>query len=419
MEISDLLITTAQSDQQFSACLWDYNTLNVRKHYKNGGSVAPKCFELVGRDYFLASQLGKPLLHSWLLNNQDIVKNVRLILPEPANCLAVCPEKTYLAVGINCKVYIWHLPSGKLLSVQEKNFQPITCIKFSNDGNFLLIGGQDGLLINYCLNDLVTLSSNFSTQSEMGKVEPLYIKKDHSMAIKDLHVGIFGTKSRFSTVSVDKTCRIYNLLDGEILRNIVFEDCLTSVIFDSWFGALYVGTESGNIMECCLKEVSKTLTHHINEKSSITLSGHTSRIVCLALNTSETILASGSLDCFVYTWDVKLRQVLKLIKHNSPITNARFVISYENFFAETFKPEVIIQSLERTIDTSKELVVAKMQDEDIEDDEDDFKLSHAQNKKELIDENMKLRGVNKQLYEAAVLFAKKNFAVKDSKENEV
>lgn len=116
----------------------------------------------------------------------------RLILPEPASCLSVCPQSTYLAVGIGSKLFIWQLASGKLLSVQQKHFQPITSIKFSSDGDFILVGGQDGMLVVYLVGDIVSVVTNFMDQSTIGQAEPLYVKNDHSMPIRDIHIGKYS-----------------------------------------------------------------------------------------------------------------------------------------------------------------------------------------------------------------------------------
>ncbi|CAG9861120.1 unnamed protein product [Phyllotreta striolata] len=409
----DLLLTTAQSDQQFSCCLWDYKTLNIHKYYKNGGKVSPKCLELIGEDYILTSEIGKPLLHLWLLNSQAVAKNVRLVIPEPANCLAVCPQNIYLAVGIGCKLYMWHISSGKLLAVQQKNYQPVSVIKFSSDGDFLLVGGEDGMLLTYYLSDLLTVSSNYTSQSDLGKAEPMYVRKDHSMAIKDIHVGRFGRKSHFVTVSADRTCKIYNLLNGELECNLVFGNCLTSVIFDSSFGQLYVGMETGLIKQFVLKDPPRTLTHHVEDgKLSLEFVGHKSKIVCLALNAMETILASGSSDSFVYTWDVRKRQILKKIKHNSPITNVKFVMSYENFFAENIKPRYQIKSLQRSLEYSEDLMVSQLQTEDIETKDEEFVLSKKEKQKDMFEENCKLRTVNEELFNALVKIGTKTYLPK-------
>lgn len=77
MNWSEYLLTSSLTSQQFSVCLWDYNTLNVIKHYKTGGIIANKCLECLGQDYILAAEIGKPLLHVWPVNSQDVAKNVR------------------------------------------------------------------------------------------------------------------------------------------------------------------------------------------------------------------------------------------------------------------------------------------------------------------------------------------------------
>ncbi|KAG5893098.1 hypothetical protein JTB14_024299 [Gonioctena quinquepunctata] len=407
MDSNEFLLTSSDVAQQYSACLWDYKTLNVQKYYRNGGVISPKCLELVGQDYILSSEVGKPLLHLWPLNSQELAKNIRLILPEPATCLALCPHNIYLAVGINCKIYVWHISSGKLLSLQQKHYQPITCVKFSSDGDFLLIGGHDGILITYNLSELVTVSNNFLSQCDIGQVEPIYVKNDHSLPIRDIHVGQFGRKARFATVSSDMTCRMYSLLNGEPLLNLVFNDLLTNVIFDGPCWQLFVGTEDGNIRQFNLKNPPKTLSHHIDEKSSLTFSGHNKKIVCLALNISNTILASGSEDNFVFTWEIKSRQILKRIEHKGAITNVRFVKSYTNFSVENFKPQIILKSFERSADLSNDFSKSVIQTEDVEFSDDELSLAKENTRNDLMKENRTLRIINRQLYNAAVEISKR------------
>lgn len=104
-------------------------------------------------------------------------------------CLAVCPQNIFLAVGIGAKVFIWQLASGKLLCVQQKHYQSVTCIKFSSDSDYILVGGQDGMLVVYLISDIVSVVTNFMEQQDIGQAEPLYVKNDHSMPISDMHIG--------------------------------------------------------------------------------------------------------------------------------------------------------------------------------------------------------------------------------------
>nr|CAH7714119.1 unnamed protein product [Callosobruchus chinensis] len=407
MDNKDYLLTSSQYSQQFSASLWDYNTLNVLKLYRNGGTAASNCLELISDDFILTGELAKPLLHVWVLNSQEVSKNIRLILPEPAACLAVCPKQVYLAVGMTCKLYIWHISSGKLLSVQQKNYQPITCIKFSSDGEFVLVGGQDGMLVVYNLCDLLALSSNYLAQTDIGQVEPVYVKSDHSLPITDLHVGTFGKKSRFATVSNDQTCRLYNLLTGENLLTLVFDEPLFSVIFDACCWQLYVGGASGVVRAFNLQQPPRSVTHHVDKKISLTFEGHTKKVTCLALNSCNTVLATGSDDNFVFTWDIKSRQILKKIEHKAPVTNIKFVMAYENFFADVVKPRTVINTLGRNTDFGSDFKISQIQLEDIELSDDENSLENQKIRESMKKENTRLRVINKQLYNAALEIRKK------------
>jgi len=77
MDTQELLLTASQSSVQSSITLWDYNTKNTLKSYKNGGAVPENCLSVIDQDYILAAEANKPLLHVWPLNSQEIDKTIR------------------------------------------------------------------------------------------------------------------------------------------------------------------------------------------------------------------------------------------------------------------------------------------------------------------------------------------------------
>lgn len=404
MVVEDILLTSSQTAQQYSACLWDYNTKNVLKFYKNGGVVSPKALEVVGQSYILSSEATKPLLHVWPLNSQEIDKSIKLILPGPATCLAVCPRNTYLAVAIDTRLYIWLIASGKLLSVQQRHYQPITCLKFSSDSVYVVVSGEDGILVVYFLADLIAIHNNLFS----GQVEPKYTKNDHTMPIRDVHIGVFGRHSRVATCSVDQTGCLYNLSTGELLLRLVFTESLTSIVFDSPCWKLYIGTNKGLIKYYNLKNPARNLTHHAEKTIENEFMGHKEKIVALALNSKNTVLASGSQDNFVYTWDILSRQILQTIEHKAPITNLRFLPKYSNFFEQVLKPEIIFKPLQRSLNLdSEEWTVSNVQTEDIEFSDDETCVEKETSRKRLEEENIRLRIINSQLYRAALNISKK------------
>lgn len=179
------------------------------------------------------------------------------------------------------------------------------------------------------------------------------------------------------------------------------------MILDAPCWNIFVGNDLGNIKQFNLHNPPRTLSQHIDEKHSQTFIGHKKKIVCLALNAYNSILASGSEDHFVYTWEIRSRQILKKIEHKSPITNIKFVPDYTNFFVENFRPEIVLKTLQRSHDGSTDFVISRIQTEDIDLDESDWVHKILEESNELCQENRKLRAVNKQVYEAALVLREK------------
>lgn len=234
-----------------------------------------------------------------------------------------------------------------------------------------------------------------------------FLKCELRTKIIPYFLGHFGWKSRFATVSSDQTCRIYMINSGENLLTLVFNEGLTSVSLNPSSWHLFTGSDSGSIRQYYLKENHRSVSQHIDDKSSLSFIGHKKKIVCLALNASSTILASGSEDNFVFIWEIQSRQILKKIEHKSSLTNIKFIPDYKNFFVENFKPNVVLKNLQRSHDGSTDFIISKMQSEDIEFDEIDEMKKLLQNNEELMLENRKLRAMNKQVYEAALSIREK------------
>ena len=60
----EVALTTEASGDNFCVSLWDVNSRMQLKAYK-GGSSPPRCVCLLGKDYILASQVNKPIIHVW------------------------------------------------------------------------------------------------------------------------------------------------------------------------------------------------------------------------------------------------------------------------------------------------------------------------------------------------------------------
>ncbi|KAF2885081.1 hypothetical protein ILUMI_21084 [Ignelater luminosus] len=400
----EYILSTCNEALQTSVFLTDStpDSGNILKTYKNGGVAVNNTLQQIGDDFILIAEQKKPLLHMWPINNEQPTKNVKLILPEPASVLAVSPNNHYLAAGIVSKLYIWHLPSGRLLSVQQKHVLPITCIKFSENNGFLVTACQTGMLVTYRFGELISGNNSHLAQSEIGQVEPLYILKDHSAAIVGLHIGNFEIESRLVTISNDHTCRLYNLITGNCLLQIIHQEQLASVIFDTPCWNLFIGTNSGAIYQYNLQNPPRTMSVHadMEENCKLKFEGHERRITCLDLNITNEILVSGSDDYSVIVWNISSRQQLNKIVHRGAITNVKFLTNNKNLFVHNFIPKFKVQSLKRNIESQLwNCEISIVEEGDDRDEDCEFVFEEAEIGK-LQQHLYNTKVINKQLYSA-------------------
>lgn len=383
--VREVLLSSCSQSENCSLCIWDYASGNAIRTYKNGVILSPHSVTLLQNECFIATEQNKPLLHIWHLNGQQ---SVRLVLPQVANCTAVTANNCYLAAGIGKEVFVWHLSSGNLLAVEQRHFQPISCLNFSADDRFLLSGGHDGMLLVY---DFVSM-----IDKQVGVTEPLYSKTDHALPITDLHVSSFGFKSRFATVSGDRTCRLYDLVSGDALLILVCDEFLTCVNFNSPCWTIFVGCNSGKVMAFDLKSRPAGVEHHV--RNELTYSGHEKKVTCLSVNLDGRILASGGEDGRLFIWDVESRQILRCIEHKAPIFNVSFCLIDVGVFSRTCKRDISFKRLKRTV-SKDDFVVSVIQDDRIcLVDEHGMKLTNCEIEREL----NKAKIINNQLYNATL-----------------
>lgn len=397
----DLLLTSCQSGQQFTACLWDYKTGNALNLYKNGGSTSRNSIGRIKNDLIISIEQQKPLLRLWCINGKEQPQNFKMVLPEPASNLTVSPDNCYIALSFGTKLGIWQLNSGNLLYYNQKHFQPITCIKFCNESSFISTGGKDGMLVTYNFGNLIDLQNNYFPQSNTNLVEPLYCRTDHTSSITDIHVGNFESKSRLITVSDDKTAIIYNLTEGQPILRLVFNHILTAVICNNSFLNVFIGTSSGLIEMISTKDAPRSLVEHVSDDKVLQFIGHEKKINCLSLNMTNTILASGSDDSKLFLWDIASRTPLRTIEHKSGITNVIFTPRHVNMFNDSYKPQVVINTMQKTFnDSNLNTEISILQTEDIQfSDEEDFSMNVDIKLQEKCN-NLKL--INKQLYDKLI-----------------
>ncbi|XP_018782869.1 PREDICTED: WD repeat-containing protein 18 [Bactrocera latifrons] len=330
-ELVEVLFTSDSNESQASITAWDYRTGTNLMVYKSGGVIQPRAISLLDRHYILAANSTKPLLHVWPINSQQQVTSVRFVLPGRANSMALSPDMLYLVAAIQENIYIWHLPSGKMLNTISKHFQPINCIRFDEDSHFAS-AGQDGSVMLWNLTTVCARDDDSQT--------PVYTFTDHGLPVTDVHIGFGGIRAHMITVSLDRTCKIYDLLIGALLLNVVFAESLHSVITNTMETDVYVGTGDGNIYQFNTDAAAGNKELHVEKEHSNLFKGHKegTAVTCFALSFDGKTLVSGGQDEQVCIWDVASKQLIKRMQHKGPVTNVKLRLSNPDIFKPENKP---------------------------------------------------------------------------------
>ncbi|XP_055844475.1 WD repeat-containing protein 18 [Episyrphus balteatus] len=341
----EVLYTSDLSEQQWSCCAWDYKTATSLMVYKGGGSVNARCFCFVANNHIITANSAKPLFHVWPINNQEQISSVRFVAPGKANALAISPDGNYLVAGIQETLYIWQITSGRMLANLSKHYQPVTCIKFTDDGSHFVSAGLDGGVLVWNLAQVICNGDN--------NQEPLYAFNDHGLSVTDVHIGSGGMRSYLYSVSLDRTCKIYDLSSGILLLNVVFTESLSCVASNGLETSVHVGTTEGQIYEFHINSIPRTKEYHMTKENMNKYLGHKGTVSCIALSIDGETLVSGGEDAQVHLWHIPSKQLIRTLAHRGPISNVTLSLrKLSDFGPENTFLNMFTNNLKRMMDSA-------------------------------------------------------------------
>ncbi|XP_076761428.1 WD repeat-containing protein 18 [Xylocopa sonorina] len=350
----EVIITSDSNSEHWSAAVWDPRTGSVLSTYKNAAALENRTLQVLSDSYILGADVTKPRIHVWPLNNHSPVPNLRLTTPGKVTALACTPNGAYMVAAISEKLYIWQVCNGRLLGNLSQHYLPVHCLSFTKDGSIFASGAEDGLVFVWSLYRVLNDE----------RPTPLHCFSQHSLPVKDLQFGHAGARGRLCSVSLDRTCNIYEPCSGSLLLTLVFDVPLTAVCMNARESDLFVGCTDGDVYLFNLHEPPRGIEHHVqirtdgNPEGLMVFRGHKSTVTTLSMSIDCRYLLSGSTSGEVHVWDVASHQVLRTIEHKGPITAAFFAKQYENFRVTDLKPRLQLSNLQRTADdTGKESVV--------------------------------------------------------------
>jgi pre-rRNA-processing protein IPI3 len=125
--------------------------------YRGGGGPTAHTLSTINDEFLVTANLTKPILHVWPINSSEQLHSVKLVLPGRATALAISPDGNFCVAGVQENIYIWQISSGNMLAVLQKHYQPVTVIKFIDDGSHFVTAGQDGMVLVWNLAQVYTI----------------------------------------------------------------------------------------------------------------------------------------------------------------------------------------------------------------------------------------------------------------------
>lgn len=325
-----------------------------------------------GERLFTCSK-SKALLQVYLWGKES--PDQRIPVPEQLSCLTLCQQPTtstdfnrnssdknnlpafripwLLAAGSKTgKLYIWELSSGNLLCVKDAHYQPISVIKFSKCGTFLVTGGEDSRVAIWRTLDLISIYSKINNEDDnrLASVRPHATFTDHLLGVTDLILSETGILPdlRLYTVSKDSTLRCYDVLSKHLLTTFVLPTSIECITKDPSNRSLYVGLSNGLIRVVPLYQVNpltsilesiggcekiitldhdpnlvNTFVHHQQrpDTPASALTDAPVRVTNIAISFDGTNIISGDSVGRVLVSDIISKEVIQSFKEcNSPIS---------------------------------------------------------------------------------------------------
>jgi len=267
----EVLITSdTLQDSKTSLNLWNPFT-GTKLLSLRGPPAAPNSLVPIRDEGFAVVEHGKPFIHFWQVGH-PLQTSRRILCPGKPGPMAMTPDGNFLAVAIDEKINIWQPATGRIVTViNSAHYRPVTCLCFTDDGSFLISGGQDGMVLAW--NFLILVSGTSTT--------PTYSWSDHSLPVTGIHVGTGGRKATVFTVGEDRFLKIYSLMTGGLVLSVAFPLPLTSVSVDAAEMAVFLGAVDGAIYQMNVGAPPRSLEHHVSTDSGTdhVFRKHTDRFV--------------------------------------------------------------------------------------------------------------------------------------------
>lgn len=339
----ELVLASSPTDAGISC--WDLRSGSEHLRFRSCSSSPHGLISVAGR-FICSSQLreskastGSILYWSW---NKPQVE-VKSFPEEPIKPLVSNSEGTYLVGGgASGDIYLWEVATGKLLKKWNGHYRAVSCLLFSDDESLLISGSDDGYVRVWSL----LMIFDDMRQNEAKHLYE-YSFSEHTLRITDIVAGYGGCNAILVSASEDRTCKIWSLSIGKLLRSIVFPSIIDAVALDPGEDVFYAGGRDGKIYIAAVNaQVYSSSDYGLHIIGSF--SEHSKAVTCLAMSVDGSLLVSGAEDGMVRIWNTKSRNIIRVLRHaKGPVNNVLVIRQPLSFSLRTSLPSSVVSSRRR------------------------------------------------------------------------
>jgi pre-rRNA-processing protein IPI3 len=189
------------------------------------------------------------------------------------------------------------------------HYRAVTALRFSDDGAFLVSGGDDAAVRAWRLRDVLLGGS--SSNGGGSAVAAAHTWSDHTLPVTDVHIGTGGAWARVYTASADRTVRVCELATGVSLHCIALPADISALAVDLAEQVLFAGSGTGAIFRAPLQPQQQVQQHQ--QQHDAVLLAHTGPVHAVALSPDSGRVVSVSADATLKVWDAASAQCLRSV----------------------------------------------------------------------------------------------------------
>ena len=281
----------------------------------------------------VAAHVAKNALDVWGLDKESALH--RFFVGEPVSVVAASPDGTHFAAGaLSGAVYVWEVSTGALAKTWNAHFKAVSAVSFAAGGSMVITAGEDTVVSAW------SMASLLDPAAANAPPVPTYSWAEHALPVTSLAVGGgpaggAGGSGLVASASADRTCKLWTLGGGHLLRSVAFPAALACVALDACESTLYAGATDGRVFEVPLNAVASAgaglesagsgqvdgLSNRSAGFGVATLEGHARAVTAIACSADGERVTSSSEDGTCRVWDAASRQTTHVLRHpkGSPI----------------------------------------------------------------------------------------------------